>query len=109
GLRGAPDSVSGAAASAARAGSSSAAGTTVPGNTIGALTNHTGTDLASAISPPKLSLLRSILSAPSWFPAGALPARGPLARAEGLDFRLIAAGARPAPVPVLGSRCIDVQ
>src|SRR5271163_1929516 len=52
---------------------------------------RTGADLASAINPPKLSLLRSILSAPSWFPAGALTRRGALPGAEGLDFRLIAA------------------
>jgi hypothetical protein len=33
----------------------SAIGTTIPGNTIGSLTNETGADVASAIKPSKLA------------------------------------------------------
>ena len=43
-------------------------GTTIPGSTIGSLTNNTGTDLASAIIPPKLSLMRSTLIGCRLFP-----------------------------------------
>jgi hypothetical protein len=49
-----PDSLARAASTAARAASSKAIGTTIPGNTIGLLTNNTGTDLASAIKSSKV-------------------------------------------------------
>ncbi|EUA42538.1 hypothetical protein I553_6398 [Mycobacterium xenopi 4042] len=63
-----PDALARAASTAARAVSSSAIGTTIPGKTTGSLTNRTGTDLATAIKPPKLSLMRSILIGAGLFP-----------------------------------------
>src|SRR5580693_3347328 len=48
------DSLARAASIAARAASSSAIGTTMPGNTMLSVTNSTGMDLASDINPPKV-------------------------------------------------------
>lgn len=48
-----PDSLAWAASIAARAASSSAIGTTIPGSTMVSVTNSTGTDLASAIKSSK--------------------------------------------------------
>jgi hypothetical protein len=59
-------------------------GTTIPGSTIGSLTNNTGTVLPSAINPPKLSLMRSTWIAGQLFPTGDVasgqPCRGEVAQ-----------------------------
>jgi hypothetical protein len=67
-----PDSVPRAASTAARAASSNSIGTTIPGSTIDSLKNNTGTDLTSAINPPKFSQIDSTLGETSLFPVPAL-------------------------------------
>src|SRR4051812_12559490 len=43
-------------------------GTTMPGSTIASLKNRTGTDLASAMNPPKFSQIDSTLASAGLFP-----------------------------------------
>src|SRR5258707_11253985 len=100
-----PDSVARAASTAARAASSNSIGTTIPGSTIDSLKNNTGTDLASAINPPKFSQIDSTLEPSDLFPELEYNKRQGACR-SGVDGRLpdlwVVVTRRPEPPALAG-------